>query len=88
MIQESGYTRFDDSDINARLKAFWDSYTWEVDSKPSHWGKILDQGFESLPKDTNPQTSYPTWEVAPDSNAAPHTMLEILYVKLIDLDLV
>jgi len=30
MIQEGGYGRFDESDINAELKAFWDAHTWEV----------------------------------------------------------
>jgi len=30
MIQEAGYASWDDFDIEARLKAFWDGYTWEV----------------------------------------------------------
>jgi len=30
MIQEGGYTRFDESDIDAKLKTFSDAYTWEV----------------------------------------------------------
>jgi len=30
MIQEGGYGRFDESERNAKLKAFWDAYTWEV----------------------------------------------------------
>jgi len=35
MIQEGGSTRFQESEVDARLKALWDSYTWEVvpDSK-------------------------------------------------------
>jgi len=30
MIQEGGHARFNESDIDARVKAFWDAYTWEV----------------------------------------------------------
>jgi len=35
MIQEDGSACFQKSDIDARLEAFWDAYTWEVvpDSK-------------------------------------------------------
>jgi len=36
MIQERGYARFHDSDIDARLKAIWDAYTWEI--IPDHQG--------------------------------------------------
>jgi len=34
MIQEGGYARFHESDIDARLKAFWDDYTWEAVPAP------------------------------------------------------
>jgi len=30
ICQESGYARFDEPDIDARLKAFWDTFTWAV----------------------------------------------------------
>jgi len=46
MIQEGGYVHFDESDIDARLKIFWDAYTWELVPHSRRAGRtLLDIGY-------------------------------------------
>jgi len=46
MTQESGYAHFGELNIDAKLKIFWDAYTWELVPQSRRAARtLLDIGY-------------------------------------------